>query len=79
MRKIMKVSIIVISYNEKLFLQEAFDSCLSQKLNYDYEIIIGDDGSNGGSIELILEHEKKYELFRHLLWREKMLITILHQ
>ena len=47
-----KVSIIVISYNEKAYLQRALDSCARQTWK-NLEIIIGDDGSNDGSLALI--------------------------
>ena len=53
----MKLSIIVVSYNEKQYISEAIDSCLNQKFPYDYEIIIGDDGSDDGSIEVIKEYK----------------------
>lgn len=51
----MKLSIIIISYNESQFLEKSVESCLNQ--NYDdYEIIVGDDGSDDGSLDII----KKY-------------------
>lgn len=55
-----KVTIIVISYNEKQYLEECLNSCLSQK-NIDLiEIIIGDDGSDDGSLEIIRKYAEKY-------------------
>lgn len=59
----MKVSIIIISYNEKQYLLDSIDSCLRQTLfqdNLDCEIIIGDDGSTDGSIEQIEIIKNKY-------------------
>jgi len=47
-----KVSILVISYNEKKYLSQAIDSCISQTYP-NKEIIIGDDGSTDGSVEFI--------------------------
>ena len=47
-----KVSIILISYNEKAFLPAAVESVARQSLD-DVELIIGDDGSNDGSIGYI--------------------------
>lgn len=57
----MKLSIIIVSYNEKQYLSEAIDSCLSQMSNQEYEIIIGDDGSDDGSLDLIKWYAEKYE------------------
>ena len=47
-----KVTMIIISYNEMEYLPRAIESCLMQDYE-NKEIIIGDDGSNDGSIELI--------------------------
>ena len=54
-----KISTIIISYNEKEYFLRAFESVLAQaKEGIEIEIIIGDDGSNDGSIELIKQLEK---------------------
>lgn len=57
----MKLSIIIVSYNEKKYLSEAIDSCLSQILSQEYEIIIGDDGSDDGSLDLIKQYAEEYQ------------------
>lgn len=56
----MKLSVILISYNEKQYLSEAIESCLRQRCEFPFEIIIGDDGSNDGSVELIREYQERY-------------------
>lgn len=48
------VSFIIVSYNEIKYLERAIFSCINQNIE-DYEIIIGDDGSNDGSIDKIKE------------------------
>lgn len=57
------VSIAIITYNQKAFLQEAIESVLLQ----DYrplQIVIGDDFSTDGTKELMLDYQNKYpELF----------------
>lgn len=62
-----KVSVFVITYNQKDFIREAIDSILMQ----DYpnlEIVVGDDGSTDGTQEVLLEYKEKYpELFKLLL------------
>ena len=55
-----KLSFIQTSYNEKKFIRECTDSILSININYPYEIIIVDDGSDDGSIDIIREYVKKY-------------------
>lgn len=53
------ISAIVVSYNEAEYLQFAIDSILEQDYE-NIEIIIGDDGSSDGSIEIIEEYHSKY-------------------
>lgn len=50
----------MVSYNEAKYLTQAIESCLGQDLTEDFEIIIGDDGSSDGSIELIREYARRY-------------------
>ena len=54
-----KLSFIIISYNEKEYLGNAINSCLKQNLE-NFEIIIGDDGSEDGSVALIENYARKY-------------------
>lgn len=64
----MKLSVIIVSYNEVDYIKQAVDSCLEQRFGYDYEIIIGDDGSDDGSIELIDKYSKEYpKLIRYFV------------
>ena len=56
----MKLSIVIVSYNEKEYLPEAIESCLNQDCDFPFEIIIGDDGSDDGSIELIKQYQSCY-------------------
>ena len=63
----MKLSFIIISYNEAEYLGQAIESCLKQNLE-DFEIIIGDDGSNDGSIEILEQYKEKYpEIIRYFV------------
>ena len=48
-----KVSVLITSYNNYQYLMLAIDSVLYQKTNFKYEIIIIDDGSDDGSIDVI--------------------------
>ncbi len=53
------VTVIVISYNESEYLQQAFQSILSQSYE-NIQIIIGDDGSDDGSILQIQAFAKEH-------------------
>ena len=54
-----KISIVITSYNQKGFLVEAIESALNQTLK-PFEIIVVDDCSTDGSVELIADYERQY-------------------
>ena len=56
----MKVSIICTNYNKGDWVREAMDSCLNQKTNFDFEIIIIDDASTDHSYEIIQGYQNKF-------------------
>ncbi|MBN2544601.1 MAG: glycosyltransferase family 2 protein [Spirochaetes bacterium] len=47
------ISIIIPNYNGKLLLSECLSSIFDQKIDFKYEILIIDNGSNDGSEQLI--------------------------
>ena len=55
-----KVSVTVLCYKHAKYLRQCLDSILSQKVDFKYEIVIGDDCSNDGSAEIINEYKEKY-------------------
>ncbi len=64
----MNLSVVISSYNQKEFLIEAIESCLQQNFNGSYEIVIGDDGSDDGSIEVIKDYVARYpDKFRYFV------------
>lgn len=56
----MKASIIINSYNHREYTIQAIEECLSQDYQGEYEIIIVDDGSTDGSIEVISNYSKRF-------------------
>lgn len=55
-----KVSVIVITYNHEKFIKQALDSILMQKVDFKYEILIGDDASTDSTPEILNEYKKLY-------------------
>jgi len=55
-----KVSVCIITYNHENFITEAIEGALLQKLNFPYEIVIGEDYSTDGTREIIRDYQKKY-------------------
>lgn len=56
----MKLSVMVTTYNLKEYVAETLDSILNQKVDFDYEILVGDDGSTDGTIDVVKEYVDKY-------------------
>ena len=54
------VSISCITFNHSPYIRQCLDGFLSQKTNFDFEIIIHDDASTDGTSEIILEYAKMY-------------------
>ena len=70
-----RVSLFIISYNQKDFIAEAIESAVNQ--NYEnLEIIISDDGSTDGTAEIIAQWQSRYpERLVALLNRDNVGIT----
>ena len=41
----MKLSVMLITYNHEPFIAQALESILAQRVNFDYEIVVGEDCS----------------------------------
>jgi glycosyltransferase involved in cell wall biosynthesis len=64
------VSIIIATFNQRDFVSESIDSALNQ--NYtNIEIIVTDDGSNDGTIEILQEYASNYPNKIKLITSEK--------
>ncbi len=49
----MRLSILLISYNQQKYLKESLDSIFRQDIPFDYEIIVADDHSADDSVSII--------------------------
>ena len=56
----MKVSVLMITYNQEKFIAQAIDSILMQKVDFDYEIVIGEDCSTDNTRQIVIDYKKKY-------------------
>lgn len=55
-----KVSVIIITYNHKDYLEQAIRSVLTQCVNFQIEILIGDDASTDGTSEIVYRFSQQY-------------------
>ncbi len=51
----MQVSIIIVNYNTKDFLKDCLKSVLEQTSDIEYEIIVSDNGSTDGSLDMLVQ------------------------
>lgn len=56
----MKLSVIVLTYNLEKYIGKCLDSVVQQKVNFDYEIVICDDGSSDQTVDILREYAKHY-------------------
>jgi glycosyltransferase involved in cell wall biosynthesis len=56
----MKLSVAMITYNHERFIGQAIQSVLAQKVNFDYEIVIGEDCSTDGTRAIVTNLSRSY-------------------
>lgn len=54
------VSILVITYNHEKYIRECLDSLLNQRVDFPYEIIIGEDCSVDRTREIVVEYAHQH-------------------
>ena len=65
------VSISCITFNHKPYIRECLDGFLIQETSFDFEVLIHDDASTDGTIEIIKEYEAKYpDIIKPLIQKE---------
>lgn len=55
-----KVSVLIITYNQHKFIRKAIDSAVAQQTTFPIEILVGDDFSTDGTREIIQDYERQY-------------------
>jgi glycosyltransferase involved in cell wall biosynthesis len=56
----MKVSVMIITYNHQRFISQALESVLAQKVDFDYEIVVGEDCSTDGTREIVMDFHRRF-------------------
>jgi glycosyltransferase involved in cell wall biosynthesis len=56
----MKLSVAMITYNQERFIGQAIESVLAQKVNFDFEIVIGEDCSTDGTRTVVMDFHRRY-------------------
>ncbi len=59
------LSVHLITYNNELYIEDTLQSILKQNVDFDYDIVVGDDCSTDGTLDIINKYAKKHpQLFK---------------
>ena len=56
----MKLSVFVVTYNQEKYIRQCLDSILMQEVDFDYEVVIGEDHGTDGTRAICEEYAQKY-------------------
>ena len=68
----MKLSVFVVTYNQEQYIRQCLDSIVMQQVDFDYEVIIGEDCSTDNTPQICDEYADKYS-FIHVFHHSKNL------
>ncbi len=54
------VSVICVTYNHVMYIEEALQSILAQKTDFDYEVIVHDDASIDGTTDIVKQYYQSF-------------------
>ncbi|MEH2168484.1 MAG: glycosyltransferase [Nostoc sp.] len=64
----MKVSVLITTYNHENYIAQAIESVLMQQVNFEYEVVIGEDYSTDNTRQIVIDYQRNYpEKIRLLL------------
>ncbi len=66
-----EVSVVVLTYNQECYISQCIDAILSQRVDFDYEIIISDDCSQDNTIQICKNYQEIYPQKVKLLLQEQ--------
>ena len=56
----MKLSVMVITYNHERFIAQTLEGVLAQRVNFDYEVVVGEDCSTDRTREILMDFHRRY-------------------
>jgi len=70
-KKSVKVSVIVLTFNHENYIAQALDSILMQKVDFKYEVLVGDDSSTDQTANIIRDYATRYPNAIHPILRKE--------
>ena len=74
--KPVKVSVMVVTYNQINYIGECLESIVKQQTNFPFEVIVGDDCSTDGAVEVIKQYAAKYPDLIKPIFHEQNTFTL---
>ena len=72
-QSVVKVSVFMLAYNHEKYIEQAIESILNQKVDFQYEVVIGEDCSKDRTREICIDYQKKYpDVIRLILHEENV-------
>lgn len=68
----MKVSVFVVTYNQEKYIRQCLDGILMQRVNFDYEVVIGEDHGSDATRAICEEYASIYTQIRLLPLTENL-------
>lgn len=65
------LSVCVRTYNQKDYITEGLDSIFAQRTSFDFEVIVSDDCSKDGTVEILKQYQQLYPKKLRLILGEK--------
>jgi glycosyltransferase involved in cell wall biosynthesis len=59
-----RLSVLLVTYNHKKYIRQALESLFRQVVQGVVELVVADDGSSDGTLDIIREHEQSYPRFQ---------------
>lgn len=56
----MKLSVAMITYNQERFIAQAIESVLAQNVNFEYEVVIGEDCSTDSTRSIVIDFQRRF-------------------
>lgn len=66
----MQVSVCMITYNHEKYIEEAVKSVLEQDVNFEYEIVVGEDCSTDNTAAVLREFQRKSQRHVRVIYRQ---------
>jgi glycosyltransferase involved in cell wall biosynthesis len=68
-----------MAYNVEKYIEECLNSIITQKVNFKYQIYVGNDGSDDGTVKILEQYKKKYPKIIVCEIKNSDVLTILNQ